>query len=777
MAVFFLDTAQSRGVPASLMLVRVFAGLVALATLVLGGLAPQTASAALNYRRNLGLCEPPSVFYSSRHQPGAVPCCASQPTMCPGGTTCPASGMCLDGSVCMPVRTKTRPNIILFISDDQGECHYGSAGECRSTQSGTPIPAPVTPNLDVLAGYGTTFPIAHNTAAWCYPSLMTMLTGRFQKSFGGRNSRLSSYFATIPNVLKTLPGDDAPVDPWSATPGQRIGSYCSYLGGKFTASSGNPGFDAGERGSGHRLGRLACEPGENGEEEPECGTDQDDTYDPLRERGIDQVFQFVDDMLYKEPGTQATFTAQPFFIWYAPRIPHQPLRAPATVETYLFGSRFDGLAGMFDLGRFCSGSSCPPVVRAFDESNFGTVREYFANVWWVDDNLRELRKFLQRASEPHCVGRNGEGRYEVTSPESCNGTWIDGVTPSLSRNTVIMYLSDNGWHLPNSKHRFAENGYRTRLVVFDPRTLPDLPSEARKVPPSGELYESPAVVHTSDLLPTALGFAVDSPTPVSCPPGAEGSNCDGRDLRMHLRTAPNGPAPSRELRGALCGHQTQRGTKATKFRYFLSRPDSVGRCVNTAQPSCQTASDCVAGNACVGGFCVREDERACSSTSQCAPGAACLGGRCRVAPPCMDDATCTALLPGQPTTCAAQGQKYCGNAPNQGCETAADCPACPTVNGIELPACGRVCKPRLLKSYFFGNRLEMVDLFVDPDERGRFGGDADKQALASAFSNLSGPYGPTIRRMSCCLDDWYNPGVGSVCASGFSCPADLTCNQ
>jgi arylsulfatase A-like enzyme len=758
------------------MLVRVSLGLVVTFALFFGGLAaPQTASAVVNYQRNLGLCEPPSVFYSSRHQAGATPCCASQPTVCPGGLACPANGVCLDGTACMPSAGKTRPNILLFIADDQGECHYGSSGECRSTQSGTPVPAPVTPNLDVLAGYGTTFPIAHNTAAWCYPSLMTMLTGRFQKSFQNRNSRLSTYFATIPNVLKQLPGDSAPPDPWDAS--ARIGSYCTYLGGKFTASSGNPGFDAGERGSGHRLGRLDCEPGEDDEEEPECGTDQEDTYAPLSERGIDQVFQFIDDMLYKVPGTASTFTAQPFFIWHAPRIPHQPLRAPATVESYLFGPRFDGLSGIFDLGRFCTGSNCPPMVRAFDESNFGSVREFYANVWWVDDNLREIRKFLERASQPHCIGRNGEGRYEVTTAAQCTGTWIGGVTPSLSRNTVIMYLSDNGWHLPNSKHHFTENGYRTRLTVFDPRTLPDLPSEARDVPPSGEVYESAALAHATDLLPTALGFAIDAPAPVACPAGAEGSNCDGRDLRMQLRTAPGGPAPAGELRGSLCGHQTQRGTKPTKFRYFLSRPDTVGRCVNTAQPACTTAANCATGSACVGGFCVREDERACSSTAQCSPGAACLGGRCRVAPPCMDGATCAALLPGQPTSCAAQGQNYCGNAPNQGCATADDCPACPTSNGIELTACGRVCKPRLLKSYFFGNRLEMVDLFLDPDERGRSGPDADKLALAGAFSSLSGPYGPTIRRMSCCLDDWYNPGVGSVCSAGFSCPTDLTCNE
>ena len=81
---------------------------------------------------------------------------------------CPASGLCPGTSDrCLPTATRTRPNVVLVISDDQGDCHYGTAGECRSVQTGTPIPPPRTPNLDVIAGYGTVFPIAHNTAAWC----------------------------------------------------------------------------------------------------------------------------------------------------------------------------------------------------------------------------------------------------------------------------------------------------------------------------------------------------------------------------------------------------------------------------------------------------------------------------------------------------------------------------------------------------------------------------------------------------------------------------------
>jgi hypothetical protein len=43
-------------------------------------------------------------------------------------------------------------------------------------------------------------------------------------------------------------------------------------------------------------------------------------------------------------------------------------------------------------------------VRAFDENNFGTVREYYANVYLMDANVTELRRYLQKTSAPHCIG-------------------------------------------------------------------------------------------------------------------------------------------------------------------------------------------------------------------------------------------------------------------------------------------------------------------------------------------------------------------------------------
>src|SRR4029450_12591746 len=147
-----------------------------------------------------------------------------------------------------------RPNVILFISDDQGACHYGNSAECRSTETGTPLPAPATPNLDLLAGYVTVFPIAHNTASWCYPSSASILTGRYQKSFGGQRKVNDDVLTLLPTALRSLNGAaGAPADP--SNPGNKVGGYCTLLAGKFVGSLDQGAFDAVARTGGRHLGR------------------------------------------------------------------------------------------------------------------------------------------------------------------------------------------------------------------------------------------------------------------------------------------------------------------------------------------------------------------------------------------------------------------------------------------------------------------------------------------------------------------------------------------
>jgi hypothetical protein len=731
-------------------------------------------------KRKLANCEPPHVFYSSKHVAGAKPCCTGIEGICAGGEACPGSGVCAsDGKTCVPGAVADRPNVILFISDDQGYCHYGNADECRSTQTGTAVPAPRTPNLDVLSAHGTVFPIAHNTASWCFPSLASILTGRYQKSFNGQRKVTEAFFTMLPNALRGLAGDvSTPVDPYNV--GNKIGGYCTLLAGKFTGSLDESAFDGIAKTGGRRLGRNDCIANVPGQA-PLCGTAAVAPYAPFTATNVSDVFNFLDMLVYKQPDSMpAQYAMQHFFVWYAPRVPHQPLRSPAPVIDYLFGGP-GGLGGVMDLAQYCSGPSCAPVVAAFNEDNFGTVREFFGNIWWADDNVRELRRFLAAETAAHCIGIDGRSRFDVANESQCGaggGTWST-VTPDLERNTIFMYVSDNGWHLPNSKHAYTENGYRTQLLVYDPRTLPTLPSwDATGQTPGAPLF-NPALAHTVDILPTVLGFALGTSGSQACPLSPDGVTCDGKDLGGHLVTTPGGPAAPQSLRRAICGHHTKRTTSPTRSRYLLTRPGSVGRCTKTSNPTCTTSADCGGGQFCAGGFCATDAaSTTCASSAQCVAGATCLGGKCRMAPACADDSDCTGLV-GAGYVCGGKEQKWCRNAPNAACSTNDDCPVCPTFGASPTP-CSRVCEARSLKLYVNPGAIasvQLTDLFLDPDEKGL--GTGDPSTLVSHLSSLGGPYGSTIRRMNCCIDAWWPEIVGesgTQCTLGFSCPADLVCD-
>jgi hypothetical protein len=757
-----------------------------LVTVVVSAVPSADASVPLiwSHKRRLAGCEPPNVFYSSHHKAGAIPCCATIEGVCSGGSACPVSGICPDNTACVAGPVTGRPNVILFISDDQGYCHYGDAGECRSTQTGTPLPAPVTPSLDLIAGYGTVFPIAHNTASWCFPSLASILTGRYQKDFGGHRKVDETGFTMIPNALrglKTAPATTS--DPYND--GNVVGGYCTMLAGKFVGALDQSAFDAVAKIGARRLGRNDCVAGPAGTP-PRCGTDAVAPYVPFSSAtNVGDVFSFLDMLVYLQPGSMpAQYAMQHFFVWYAPRIPHAPLRAPQPVTDYLFGGAGTfPRGGVMDLGQWCTGGGfCAPVVPAFDESNIGTDRDYYSNVWWTDDNIREIRRFLAAETAPHCVGTDGRSKFTLDTQTSCQGqggTWTSGVLPDLERNTIFIYLSDNGWQLPHSKHELTENGYRTQLLVYDPRTLPSLPSWNPQLATAPAPQFDAAVAHAIDVLPTALGFALGTSGSQACPLSPDGVVCDGKDLGGHLSTTPGGPAAPETLRHALCGHQTKRVASPTRNRFLLTRPGSVGRCTKPTNPACTTSAECGAGQFCVGGFCAPDaDGAGCSSNAQCSPGAACIGNKCRMAPACTGDSDCTALV-GAGYVCGGKAEKWCRNAPDVSCSANADCPVCPTVGSSPIP-CSRLCESRVLKLYVSPGAaapVELSDLFLDPDEDGLHSGDPSK--LVTQLSSLSGPYAGAIRRLNCCIDAWWPDIVsqsGTQCTSGNTCPADFACD-
>lgn len=74
----------------------------------------------------------------------------------------------------LPAADRSRPNIILIISDDAGYADFGFTG-------GEQIP---TPHLDRLARDGIVCTQGYVTASVCCPSRMGLTTGRYQQRFG-----------------------------------------------------------------------------------------------------------------------------------------------------------------------------------------------------------------------------------------------------------------------------------------------------------------------------------------------------------------------------------------------------------------------------------------------------------------------------------------------------------------------------------------------------------------------------------------------------------------
>src|SRR5262249_38822009 len=154
----------------------------------------------------------------------------------------------------------------------------------------------------------------------------------------------------------------------------------------------------------------------------------------------------------------------------------------------------------------------------------------------------------------------------------------------------------------------------------------------------------------------------------ACPESADGTACDGRDLRPYLgRANATVAAATGPLRHSLCGHHTKRGTAPTRQRYLLTRPGTVGRCVDNTLPACSPPADCAGGGICLAGRCTVMASTGCATNAQCSKGSLCLAGRCQAGPPCIDDATCVTAFSSFKVQCAGREQKWCRNAPDRTC--------------------------------------------------------------------------------------------------------------
>jgi arylsulfatase A-like enzyme len=301
------------------------------------------------------------------------------------------------------------PNIVLIISDDQGWPDFGFAGS----------PIVETPNLDSLAQESRVFNYAFNTSSTCRPSLRTLLTGlhpsqiksevRRIKRTGVQMSEVEElrHFETLPRLLHER-------------------GYASFQGGKYWEGS----YEVG--GFTHGMSQ----------EMPDLSADRDLLKRIAGGEGLalgrttmEPLWQFIDQ-----------HRDQPFFVWFAPMLPHTPFDAPERYRE-------------------------PYSDKALDAQTIG----YYSNVTRFDARVGELLDRLDAAG--------------------------------LRRDTVIVFLTDNGWEVASDdtyesrkmggakgKMSTHELGFRTPLLF----RWPD-----RIAPGSDDKH----LVSTVDLFVTLLDLA------------------------------------------------------------------------------------------------------------------------------------------------------------------------------------------------------------------------------------------------------------------------------
>jgi arylsulfatase A-like enzyme len=361
----------------------------------------------------------------------------------------------------------TSPNIVFIISDDHAWTDYGFMGHKQIE----------TRNLDKLATRSAVFPRGYVPTALCRPSLATLATGLYahQHKVSGNDPGLlpSMISPSTAKVVADTTGKAA------AAVGRREPAEYAALREKLIASAlqhpvlskllGQQGYLSHQSGKWwegsfkrggftHGMTRGFPQPG---------GRHGDDGLEIGRE-GMAPIFDFIDT---------AVAGQKPFFVWYAPFLPHTPHTPPER------------------------------LFKKYKAKGIGSdyVARYYAMVEWFDETCGQLLDRLEQKG--------------------------------LTRNTLVVYVGDNGWiqhpekqeYAPRSKQSAYEGGIRQP-------TMFSWPGVVRPGNRGEQLCSS------IDIMPTALAAAG-----VAMP-----GNLPGHNLWPSLKTG--GPSPRKEVFGETFAH-------------------------------------------------------------------------------------------------------------------------------------------------------------------------------------------------------------------------------
>jgi len=271
------------------------------------------------------------------------------------------------------------PNVVLIISDDQGWGDYGFMGH----------PTIRTPRIDRLAGESLVFTRSYVAAPLCCPSLGAMITGLHphqSRITSNDPPKVAGKGAWPPERLKLRDEVISHIDRVPTLPRLlRPKGYVSLQTGKWWMGHHTRG------GFTHGMTHG----------DPKRGGRHGDAGLTIGRAGLQPVVDFLDAAGQK-----------PFFVWYAPFLPHSPHNPPQRL-----------------------------LQKYQDKTASIHVARYWAMCEWFDETVGQLLDLLDQKR--------------------------------LAENTLVLYACDNGWiqqpdsgnFAPRSKRSRFDGGVRTPILV------------------------------------------------------------------------------------------------------------------------------------------------------------------------------------------------------------------------------------------------------------------------------------------------------------------------
>jgi len=294
------------------------------------------------------------------------------------------------------------PNVVLIISDDQAWTDYGFMGH----------PHIKTPHLDRLARESLTFTRGYVPDSLCRPSLATIVTGRYPHEHG-----IVGNDPPVPMDLQGVPKGRIPGHPRYL---EVRSKYIEHIDDEVTIADalrehlGYVSHQSGKWWEGN-YSRGGFTHGMTHGDMTRGGRHGDDGL-VIGRQGLSPVFDFMN---------QAQADKKPFFVYYAPFLPHAPHNPPQRLlEKYL------------------------------DKTPHEPIAKYWAMCEWFDETIGELLGYL----EDH----------------------------QLAEDTIVLYVCDNGWinledssgYAPRSKRSQYDGGTRTPIMIRWPaKVKPKLDAE------------------------------------------------------------------------------------------------------------------------------------------------------------------------------------------------------------------------------------------------------------------------------------------------------------